>query len=494
MSEMSETLLTCEQILQATGAAFVSGGGELCITAVQTDSRQVEEGSLFVPLLGEKQDGHKFIPEALSKGATAVLLCMENFEQEGQLYSKLFAQHPAVHFFAVENTLKALQQLAACYVEKFPRLIKVGITGSSGKTTTKEILVSMLSQKYRVVSNEGNLNSETGLPLSVFKIRSDHECGVFELGMNRAGEIGETAGVLKPRFAILTNISSAHVGMMGSVENIAREKVKIFSHFGGFGTAVIPQECPFDEIIRNEIEGKVVTFGEGNPVKLIKDDGLKGQRVAIDGEECYLHLAGRHNLLNASAAACMAKVLGLKADQIARGIEAVRPLHGRCQVRDVGEFVLIDDCYNANPDSMQKALEFLSSIECNGAAKICVLADMLELGERSDAEHSKIGQLAAHCGASLLIFVGSLVKAAYDASQGSSAKRVFIEGSGDDAMEAVSREVTAFASAFASSFASSFASQNAQEGAKPVVLLKGSRGMHLERVASLLEGSGREAE
>lgn len=484
---MSGTLLTVEEILQATGGAYVSGSGNLCITAVQTDSRQVEEGSLFVPLLGEKQDGHKFIPEALSKGAKAALVAMSSFEEEGQFYSKLFAQHPAVHFFAVENTLKALQQLAACYVEKFPRLIKVGITGSSGKTTTKEILVSILSQKYRVVSNEGNLNSETGLPLSVFKIRAEHECGVFELGMNRAGEIGETAGVLKPRFAILTNISSAHVGMMGSIENIAREKAQIFSHFGGFGTAVLPEDCPFDDLVREEIEGKVVTFGQDNPLKLIEDLGLKGQRVALEKQECHLHLAGRHNLLNASAAACMAKALGLSAKEIARGIQAVHPLHGRCQVRDVGDFVLIDDCYNANPDSMQKAIEFAGSLDCEGAPKIFVLADMLELGERSAAEHSKIGQLAARCGASFLIFVGNLMKAAYDASQGSSAKRVFIEGSSDDAMEAVAREVTAFASAFATAFAS----QNAQDGVKPVVLLKGSRGMRLERVAALL-GSGEE--
>ena len=485
MSEISETLLTVEEILQATGAAFVSGGGELCITSVQTDSRQVGEGSLFVPLLGEKQDGHKFIPEALSKGAVAALVAMSSFEQEGQFYSKLFKEHPLVHFFAVENTLKALQQLAACYVEKFPRLIKVGITGSSGKTTTKEILVSILSQKYRVVSNEGNLNSETGLPLSVFKIRSEHECGVFELGMNRAGEIGETAGVLKPRFAILTNISSAHIGMMGSIENIAREKAQIFSHFGGFGTAVLHEDCPFDEIVREEIEGKVVTFGEGNPLRLVEDLGLEGQRVALDGQEYHLHLAGRHNLLNASAAACMAKALGLSAKEIARGIEAVKPLHSRCQVRDVGGFVLIDDCYNANPDSTQKAIEFAAGLECGGAAKIFVLADMLELGEQSESEHERIGRLAASSGASLLIFVGSLVKAAYDASQGTSAKRVFIEGSGDDAMKAVAREVTAFAS----SFVSAFVSQNAQEGLKPVVLLKGSRGMRLERVASFLEST-----
>ena len=478
MSDSGETLLTTQDILESTGAAYVSGAGELCITAVQTDSRLVQAGCLFVPLLGEKQDGHKFIPEALSKGAVAALVAMSSFEQEGQFYSKLFKEHPLVHFFAVENTLKALQQLAACYVAKFPRLIKVGITGSSGKTTTKEILVSILSQKYRVVCNDGNLNSETGLPLSVFKIRSDHECGVFELGMNRAGEIGETAAVLKPRFAILTNISSAHVGMLGSTENIAREKAKIFSHFGGFGTAVLPQDCPFDEIIRNEIEGKVVTFGYGNPVRLIEDEGLKGQRVAIDGEECQLHLAGRHNLLNASAAACMAKALGLEADQIARGISCVKPLHGRCEVKDIGEFTLIDDCYNANPDSMQKAIEFAGSLECAGAAKIFVLADMLELGESSNKEHARIGQLAASSGASLLIFVGDLIKAAYDASQGSGAKRLFIEGSGDDAMAAVAHEVT------------TYATQNAGGKVKPVVLLKGSRGMHLERVASLLEAGG----
>lgn len=477
MSEKCETLLSAQEIIDSTGAAYVSGSGDLCVTAVYTDSRQVQRDGLFVPLLGEKQDGHKFIPEALLKGAKAVILAMANFESNGQLYSRLFTEYPAVHFFATENTLKALQQLATCYVQKFPRLIKVGITGSSGKTTTKELLVSILSQKYRVVSNDGNLNSETGLPLSVFKIRAEHECGVFELGMNRAGEIGETAGVLKPRFAILTNISSAHVGMLGSTENIAREKAKIFSHFNGFGTAVIPEDCPFDDLIRDEIEGKVVTFSEGNPVKLIEDLGLKGQRVSVDGEEALLCIPGRHNLLNACAAASMAKALGLSSQQIARGIGKVRPLHGRCELQSVGDFVLIDDCYNANPDSTQKAIQFAAQLECGGAAKIFVLADMLELGEQSEKEHSRIGKIASCSDASLLIFVGKLMKAAYDAAEGSSAKRLYIEGSDDDAMERIVREVK------------TFASQNAKEGVKPVVLLKGSRGMRLERVAKLLEGT-----
>ncbi|HAZ95802.1 MAG TPA: UDP-N-acetylmuramoylalanyl-D-glutamate--2,6-diaminopimelate ligase, partial [Treponema sp.] len=292
----NDSLLSLEEILEAVNGVHVLGNAPLCIKSVQTDSRLVEENTLFVPLIGEKQDGHSYIPQAIEKGASAVFIRMKNFEDNGNYFVELHEKNPSVIFIAVENTLEALQKAAARYVEKFPHLIKIGVTGSSGKTTTKEILVSILSQKYNVVSNKGNLNSETGLPLSVFNIRTEHECGVFEMGMNRENEIGEIASVLKPRFAIVTNIGTAHIGILGSRENIAKEKSKIFSYFGGFGTGVIPSDDDFSDFLKNEIDGKVVFYGnDTDSVKYICDLGLKGTKFSIDGIETVLPLPGKYN-------------------------------------------------------------------------------------------------------------------------------------------------------------------------------------------------------
>ena len=159
-------------------------------------------------------------------------------------------------------------------VEKFPHLMKIAVTGSSGKTTTKEILVSIMKQKYNVICNQGNLNSETGLPLSVFKIRSEHECGIFEMGMNRENEIGEISAVLKANFAIVTNIGTAHIGLLGSRDNIAREKAKVFDHFHNFGTGVIPFDDDYVDFLKDQIEGKVVLYGQDtDTVKYVADLG-----------------------------------------------------------------------------------------------------------------------------------------------------------------------------------------------------------------------------
>ncbi|MBP5175699.1 MAG: UDP-N-acetylmuramoyl-tripeptide--D-alanyl-D-alanine ligase, partial [Treponema sp.] len=248
-----ESLLSLEDVLDSTGGVHVLGTGEFSFGSVQTDSRNVVKGTLFVPLIGEVQDGHAYIPQALEKGASVVFICMANYEKDSHFFTELSQKYPDVYFIAVENTLHALQAAAGRYVEKFPNLIRVGVTGSSGKTTTKEILAAILSRKYNLVCNEGNLNSETGLPLSVFKIRKEHELGLFEMGMNREGEMGEIAAVLKPRFAVITNIGTAHIGNLGSRENIAAEKARIFEHFHSFGTAVIPREDDFASFLENQV-------------------------------------------------------------------------------------------------------------------------------------------------------------------------------------------------------------------------------------------------
>lgn len=389
-------------------------------SSVTTDSRAVKPGSLFVPLIGENQDGHKYIPAALEAGATAVFVTNSVYEKNSEYYFKLASENLDKTFIAVENNMKALQDAARAYVQKFPNLIKIAITGSSGKTTTKEILASVLRQKYRVVATEGNFNSETGLPLSVFNIRAEHEAGVFEMGMNRENEIGEIARVLEPNYAIITNIGTAHIGILGSRENIAREKRKIFSYIKENGAAFVPADDDFANFISEGVKGKVVRFGKNVPesesgVSFISNDGLDGTRFAIDGVEARLKVPGIYNYTNALACVACAKILGLGSEQIRAGVEAVESVNGRSSAviintkkNSKGEskkVMLMYDCYNANPDSMEKAINLCGSLEIKGRM-IFVLGDMKELGETSAEEHSRIGALATLSKPDLIVFVG----------------------------------------------------------------------------------------
>lgn len=468
-----ESLLTLDEVLESTGGIHILGNGNFCFTSVQTDSRNIVEKTLFVPLIGEFQDGHKYIPQAIEKGASVIFVAMANYEKDPEFFTKSSLENPEVFFIAVENTMHALQAAAGKYVEKFPHLIRVGITGSSGKTTTKEILVSILSQKYNVVSNKGNLNSETGLPLSVFDIRKEHQVGVFEMGMNRHNEIGEISAVLKPRFGIVTNIGTAHVGNLGSRENIAIEKGKIFDHFNGFGTAVIPRDDDFAQFLADRVEGKVVFYGDGQDesVKFIRDAGLDGTEFSIDGQNVTLSLPGKYNYKNALGAIALAKVLDVSSEQIADGIKELKPMFGRSQVVK-GKYTIVQDCYNANPDSMEKAVEFISSITSSNK-KILVLGDMLELGEASVQEHRKIGLAASDSGAALVVFIGQEMENGYEAlvEKNPNLVAVFVSGKTDESIEKAVEEICSVAEA------------------GDIILIKASRGMGLERITEKLQGA-----
>lgn len=415
--------MSFDELLQSVYGKYIGfarGSGHFFFSSVTTDSRAVQPGSLFVPLIGESQDGHKYIPAALDAGASVIFVTNSVYEKNSEYYLRLASEKLNATFIAVENNMAALQNAARAYVKKFPKLIKIAITGSSGKTTTKEILASVLRQKFNVVATQGNFNSETGLPLSVFNIRAEHEVGVFEMGMNRENEIGEIARVLEPNYAIITNIGSAHIGILGSRENIAREKRKVFSYINADGAAFVPDEDDFADFISEGVKGKVVRFGKNVPeeksgVNFISNDGLEGTRFAIDGIETRLRIPGVYNYTNALACVALAKILGLAANEISAGIESVKSLNGRSDIVAINtkknangeskKVMLMYDCYNANPDSMEKALNLCSSLETKGRM-IFVLGDMKELGEKSAEEHSRIGALATLGKPDLIVFVG----------------------------------------------------------------------------------------
>lgn len=466
-----KSLLTLEEVLESTGGVHVLGAGEFCFTGVQTDSRNVTAGTLFVPLLGEKQDGHDYIPQALEKGASSVFVAMSSWEKRPDFFTEISKSNPNVFFIAVENTMHALQKAAARYVEHFPDLIRIGVTGSSGKTTAKEILASILAQKYNVITNPGNLNSETGLPLSVFAIREGHKVGLFEMGMNRRNEMAEIASVLKPRFALVTNIGTAHIGILGSRQAIAEEKAHVFDYFNSFGTAFIPRDDDFADFLADSVDGNVVFYGEGmdQNVKFIKDDGLEGTEFSVDGVACRIKLPGSYNYKNALGAVAVARLLGVSAMEIKVGLEKMEGAFGRSEVLH-GKYTVVQDCYNANPDSMEKAIELISSLETK-EKKVFVLGDMLELGDASFEAHSSTGALCGKSGADAFYFIGAEMKAAYDrlVSVNPSANAKHYPDSSDESVSQVAADI------------------RRTMPDSTCVLVKGSRGMRLERLTPLLQ-------
>ena len=480
---MKISLLNLNEILSAVDGKFVGNEknkAEFAFSSVTTDSRNVSDGSLFVPLIGQNQDGHKYIPSAVEKGASVIFVAENEYNSEPEKYDSLAEKNPSLSFVVVKNTLKALQDSAAAYVEKFPSLIKVGITGSSGKTTTKEMVVSVLKQKYNVVYTQGNFNSETGLPLSVFNIRAEHEVGVFEMGMNRKDEIGEIAAVLKPKYALITNIGTAHIGILGSRKNIAIEKRKIFKYIPQDGVAFIPAEDDFSDFLGENVRGSIVYYGDSVPekksgAKYVEDLGLEGTEFSLDEIKIHLKNPGIYNYRNALGACALGKTLGLSAGQIKNGLENVDSVNGRMEnsrilLKNGANVTLIKDCYNANPDSMLSVLDFCSSLK-NVNEKIYVLGDMLELGEKSASEHEKVALKAAGSNPKLVILVGKEMKSGFDALEKNGFKNAkYIEQHDENAIEQAGKEIL-------------LAAKN-----DDVVLVKASRGIALERIVSVISG------
>jgi len=387
-----------------------AGGG---FSSLAIDSRKAAAGSLFIALRGLREDGHHYLNNALETGAAAAMVTRQGMDEAG--FNPDAAAEQGTVLLIVKDTLKGLQDLAAAYVNSFPRLLRIGITGSSGKTTTKEIAASMIGREKKVIMNPGNLNSETGLPLSVFGVESRHDAGVFEMGMNRKGEIAELASVLRPHIAMITNIGPAHIGALGSMEAIAEEKKQIFSRFTGTETAMIPEDDPFRDYLAQDVNGKVIFYGQksleaAGKINAILDRGLAGTEITWEGIPAGFGLPGKHNVKNALAAASLAAEAGISAAAIREGLSGVKGLFGRSEVLR-GKTTVIRDCYNSNPDSAAEALAFCDSVEWPGR-RVYILGSMLELGEHEEPEHRKIGELLGLSKADCIYLYGKEMKSA----------------------------------------------------------------------------------
>ena len=405
-------------VTAVNGTLFNEKIRDASFLSVCIDSRLAFAGSLFIALPGTQNDGHSFIRSAADRGASVIMAMRSSVGEFKALYEELAER--SVPVILTDNTLYALQKAAALYVSHFPALKKVGVTGSSGKTTVKECIGAVLSQKYRVIINEGNLNSETGLPLSVFKINETHEVAVFEMGMNRRGEIKELVDVLFPQTAVITNIGSAHIGILGTKDKIAEEKKQIFSNFTADCTGFVPADEPYKDFLISGVCGTMRTFGVGKKygIEHVYDKGVKGTEFYYKGVKIDFPLCGMHNLKNAASALAVAEHFGLSAEQIKAGLEAVRPLAGRMQILE-GAVSIVHDCYNANPDSMNAAVDFFDSVNHEGR-KVLILGDMGELGDSGAAAHRMLVKRAFASKADILVFAGQAFCAAYEAMYGGS--------------------------------------------------------------------------
>jgi UDP-N-acetylmuramoyl-tripeptide--D-alanyl-D-alanine ligase len=380
-------------------------------SSVAIDSRLAQEGGLFVALSGSALDGHAFVEAAFRSGAAAALVDRKKVEtfNLGSL-AKGFGKTLII----VNNTLKGLQDSARVYLEQFPRLLKIGITGSAGKTTTKEIAAAIIGEEKNTVMSPGNYNSETGLPLAAFAVRPCHEVGIFEMGMNRMGEISELAAVLKPNISLVTNIGSAHIGILGSKTVIAEEKKQIFSQMNETDIALIPEDSSFRDFLAEGLKGRVIFYGENSFSDLgsVRDMGLAGSEIVWCGQNIRFALPGRHNLANAFAAIAIAREAHVGASAICRGLESVQPLFGRGEIL-YGRATVIQDCYNSNPESVAHALEFCDGLDWPGR-RVYVIGDMLELGEDSRRAHEDVGRLLLDSKADMVFLFGEETRPAAD--------------------------------------------------------------------------------
>ena len=470
---MTENLMSFSSLSQTLGAALFAGEGKQGerrnnegFSSVSIDSRKVRPGALFVALQGNALDGHKFVDAAFEAGASGAMVAVSALQNPAFDLTGLAQKWNRV-LITVEDTLKALQNAAGAYLRQFSNLVRIGITGSSGKTTTKEIASAIIGQEKSVVMNEGNLNSETGLPLSVFKVRPHHQVGIFEAGMNKPGEIADLAAVLNPNLALITNIGSAHIGILGSRQTIAGEKKKIFSCFSGNNTALIPENDDYRDFLAEGLNGRVVFYGPSSLASLgqVRDLGLRGTEIVWGGESVRFGLPGKFNFANALAATALALELGVGASSVRRGLESAKPLFGRGEIL-YGRTTVIRDCYNSNPESVEEALDFCDSLDWPGR-RIYVMGSMLELGDASEKAHADLGKKLALCKAGMVFLFGEEIQAAAETMKKEAADLLFLYTKDRDEL---SRALDS----------------SVKSG--DLVLLKGSRGCELETLTAMLLG------
>jgi len=453
---------TVKEVEQATGARLLAPvtGGNRTFLQVYTDTRSLQKGGLFVALKGERFDGHDFVLQAVAKGAAGVVVAARE---------ETFAALP-VPVFAVPDTLRAYQALARFHRRRFA-LPVIAVTGSVGKTSTRQMIASVLSQKLRVWQTEKNFNNEIGLPKTLLGLTAEHEACVVEMGMRGPGQIAELAAIAEPTIGVVTNVGKSHIELLGSQENIAKAKGELPAALPATGTAVLNQEDGRGAAMAKLCRGKVIGYGTsvGAAVRAgeiqTDDKGLSFICRCFDQTfRATVPVLGKHHVYNALAAVATARLLGLSEPQMCKGLAAYAGVPMREELVHVGPYTFINDAYNANPASMEEAVQTLAAVKKE--QKIAVLGGMLELGDWTVREHELLGKKIAAASITALITLGTPASYIAEAAEKAGMKAVY-QVSDHQAGAAVLRDLL-------------------EPGA--VVLLKGSRGFTMEKILTYFEG------
>lgn len=422
------------------------------ILSVSTDTRKISPGSLFIPIKGERFDGHDFIEAAYAAGAAAVL---SEIPVSG---------HECV--VTVSDTRKAYLDLASYYRRRFPVTV-VGVTGSVGKTTTKEMIADVLESQYHTLKTEGNLNNEIGLPATLLQLDSSYRAAVIEMGMSAFGEISRLSRCAAPNISVITNIGESHIEYLGSREGILKAKLEILDGMDSHAPLILNADNDLLAGVINDLAREMIYYGIDNPNAEIRAIDIVEQNMTTKFDILYygktihavIPTVGKHNVLNALAAFTVGFVLDIAPEQIVEALSRYVPSGMRQKIVNSHGIIFIEDCYNASPDSMKASIGVLSSVSCTGK-RIAVLADMLELGEHSAEAHERVGRMVAQSNADMLYCFGKQSKNMLYAAQQCGMKDAYWF----DDKKRMAREIR----------------KNIATG--DCILFKGSRGMRLEEV------------
>jgi UDP-N-acetylmuramoyl-tripeptide--D-alanyl-D-alanine ligase len=450
---------TVEDVVRGTQGALVGGDLGVPLTGVSIDSRTLKVGEVFFAIRGHRLDGHRYLKDATASGASCLVI--------DTLPDDLPASVSAV---LVEDTTRALGRFAAYHRARFT-LPVAAVTGSNGKTTTKEMMAAILGALGPVLKPEASFNNQWGLPLTLLRLGPEHRAVALELGANQPGEIAALAAISRPSVGVVTVVSTAHTEFFGSLDGVQAEKSALVGAVPPDGTVVLNADDPRVLAMRDLARGRVLTFSARQPADVrsvgpVEEtaDGLRftveiaGSRQAIS-----TGFVGRHNVINALAAAGVGWAAGLDAERIARGLEAARPVKGRCIWRRAGLLRVLDDTYNANPASAAAALETFSAT-AGRSRRVVVLGDMLELGEVAEHAHREAGRAVAASGAAEFIAMGQHGRAAVEAAQKAGLHESHHTTTFEDTVALLMKRLAP----------------------GDAVLVKGSRGMRMERVVDAL--------
>lgn len=450
------------EVLRATSGKLVAGREGAMMRGVSTDTRTIKRGNLFFALQGERFDGHDYLPLAFRKGAGGAVV-MKN----------LSPRFKGKNIARVTDTTRALGDLASFWRRRFSIPV-VAVTGSNGKTTTKEMIAQILSEKYPLLKTEGNLNNAIGLPQNLFRLGRRHKVAVLEMGMNAPGEIRRLVEIASPQVGVITNVGRAHLQGVGSLRDVVRAKGELLEGLPRRdGVAFLNGDSPYLSSLRKMSHVPVVTFGWGKRCHVRGSDfrvhNLRGVsfQVHSGGEAVKFSLPalGSHNVENALAAIAVGRHFGVSWNSLKRALAHFKGLKWRLQVVRTKHWTILNDGYNANPDSTEKALAFLGQIQAR--RRVAILGDMFELGDHASPEHKKIGGIVARTGVDLLVGVG---RRGRDLCQG--------------AVRAGFSKDKAFFFPHLNGRSCERIHSLLERG--DLVLVKGSRGMHLERLVEAL--------